>query len=206
MEIIQSVETVRGKVRITFESGWTVWLNRNEQPGFSLSEGTVVDKNIFEKYILLHQYPSALERAVRMLSERACSKKEIEKRLFSARYDKNVIELVLYNLEKEKLLDDLDFAEQWVQSRSKKYGSSRIYRELRIKGVDADTAESVLECISEEEQAEHAVQLAEKKIRSLRDSCDSVKLKQRVVGSLIRRGYSWEIASKAYETALHQKI
>ena len=206
MEIIQSVETVRGKVRITFESGWTVWLNRNEQPGFSLSEGTVVDKNIFEKYILLHQYPSALERAVRMLSERACSKKEIEKRLFSARYDKNVIELVLYKLEKEKLLDDLDFAEQWVQSRSKKYGSSRIYRELRIKGVDADTAESVLECISEEEQAEHAVQLAEKKIRSLRDSCDSVKLKQRVVGSLIRRGYSWEIASKAYETALHQKI
>ena len=205
MEIIQSVETVRGKVRITFESGWTVWLNRNEQPGFSLSEGTVVDKDIFEKYILLHQYPSALDRAVRMLSERACSKKEIEKRLLSARYDREVIELVLYKLEKEKLLDDLDFAEQWVQSRSKKYGSSRIYRELRIKGVDADTAESVIDSISDEEQTEHAVMLAEKKIRSLRNTCDSAKLKQRVVASLIRRGYTWEIASKAYEKALHQE-
>lgn len=205
MEIIRSVETIRGKIKISFESGWQVWLRRNEQPGFPLTEGTTIDKETFIKYILLHQYPSALDRAVRMLSERQCSKREIERRLYSARYDSEVIDLVLYKLEKEKLLDDIDFAGQWVQSRSRKYGSARIYRELRMKGIDADTAESVLESLSDEEQAEHAVTLAAKKIRSLQDSCDSSKLKHRVVNSLIRRGYTWDIALQAYEEASQHK-
>ncbi len=202
MEIIQSVETVRGKVKITFESGWKVWLNRNASPGFPFSEGTQVDRNDFEKYILLHQYPAALSRAVHMLAERPHSRKEIERSLASARFDRTVTELVLYKLDTENLLDDHDFAEQWVQSRSRKYGSDRLYRELLIKGIDTETSKSVLNHISEDEQMEHAVSFAAKKIRSLRGTCDVLRIKHRVVSSLVRRGYSWSLAAKAFEKAL----
>ena len=51
MEIIRSVETIRGKIRISFESGWQVWLRRNEDPGFPLAEGTAVDRESFLAYI-----------------------------------------------------------------------------------------------------------------------------------------------------------
>ena len=205
MEIILSVETVRGKTKISFESGWQVWLRRDDIPDFPLKEGTAVDRECFLKHIRLHQYPAALDRAVRMLAGRPCSRKEIERRLKLARFDADVTELVLYKLEKENLLDDRDFAEQWVQSRSRKYGSARIHRELRMKGIDEETASGILDRISDEEQLLHAVDFAEKKIRSMQDSRDDRKLKHNVITSLVRRGYSWEIALKAFDEAFSRR-
>lgn len=204
MEIIWSVETIRGKIRITFESSWQVWLRRNEDPGFPLTEGTAVDRESFLAYIRIHQYPPALDRAVRMLAERSCSRREIERKLTLARFDPDVTDLVLFKLEKENLLNDREFAMQWVHSRSRKYGASRIRQELRTKGIDEDIASEILEDLSEEDQLRQAVALAVKKIRSLQPSCEEKKWKQRITSFLVRRGYSWDLALKAFEEAMRQ--
>ena len=204
MEIIRSVETIRGKIRITFESSWQVWLRRNEDPGFPLTEGTAVDRESFLAYIRIHQYPPALDRAVRMLAERSCSRREIERKLTLARFDPDVTDLVLFKLEKENLLNDREFAMQWVHSRSRKYGASRIRQELRTKGIDEDIASEILEDLSEEDQLCQAVALAVKKIRSLQPSCEEKKWKQRITSFLVRRGYSWDLALKAFEEAMRQ--
>ena len=204
MEIIRSVETIRGKIRITFESSWQVWLRRNEDPGFPLTEGTAVDRESFLAYIRIHQYPPALDRAVRMLAERSCSRREIERKLTLARFEPDVTDLVLFKLEKENLLNDREFAMQWVHSRSRKYGASRIRQELRTKGIDEDIASEILEDLSEEDQLRQAVALAVKKIRSLQPSCEEKKWKQRITAFLIRRGYSWDLALKAFEEAMRQ--
>ena len=204
MEIIRSVETIRGKIRITFESSWQVWLRRNEDPGFPLTEGTAVDRESFLAYIRIHQYPPALDRAVRMLAERSCSRREIERKLTLARFDPDVTDLVLFKLEKENLLNDREFAMQWVHSRSRKYGASRIRQELRTKGIDEDIASEILEDLSEEDQLRQAVALAVKKIRSLQPSCEEKKWKQRITSFLVRRGYSWDLALKAFEEAMRQ--
>ena len=204
MEIIRSVETIRGKIRITFESSWQVWLRRNEDPGFPLTEGTAVDRESFLAYIRIHQYPPALDRAVRMLAERSCSRREIERKLTLARFDPDVTDLVLFKLEKENLLNDREFAMQWVHSRSRKYGASHIRQELRTKGIDEDIASEILEDLSEEEQLRQAVALAVKKIRSLQPSCEEKKWKQRITSFLVRRGYSWDLALKAFEEAMRQ--
>ena len=204
MEIIRSVETIRGKIRISFESGWQVWLRRNEDPGFPLAEGTAVDRESFLAYIRIHQYPPALDRAVRMLAERSCSRREIERKLTLARFDPDVTDLVVFKLEKENLLNDREFAVQWVHSRSRKYGASRIRQELRTKGIDGDIASEILEDLSEEEQLCQAVALAVKKIRSLQSSCEEKKWKQRITAFLVRRGYSWDLALKAFEEAMRQ--
>ena len=132
-------------------------------------------------------------------SIRARSRKEIEDRLHFAHYDREVISLILYKLEKENLLDDQEFSRQWVQSRMKKYGSARITRELQMKGLDRETAESALEEYSEEDELRSAALLAEKKIRSVRSETDRKVLFRRVTGMLVRRGYSWEIARKAFD-------
>ena len=204
MEIIRSVETIRGKIRITFESSWQVWLRRNEDPGFPLTEGTAVDRESFLAYIRIHQYPPALDRAVRMLAERSCSRREIERKLTLARFDPDVTDLVLFKLEKENLMNDREFAMQWVHSRSRKYGASRIRQELRTKGIDEDIASEILEDLSEEDQLRQAVALAVKKIRSLQPSCEEKKWKQRITSFLVRRGYSWDLALKAFEEAMRQ--
>ena len=164
-----------------------------------------MERKSFEKYILVHQYPNALDRAVKSLAERPRSRKEIERLLNAAHFDASVTELVLYKLEKENLLDDRDFAEQWVLSRSRKYGAARIRNELRIKGIDPDTAEAAMHCCPEENQLNQAVAFAIKKISSLQNDSDPYRFKKRVLSSLIRRGYSWDIAAKAYNEAIEQK-
>lgn len=202
MELIRSTEIIRGKRKIEFESGWTVWLSRNLDPGFVLEEGTEVDRSSFVDFILLHQYPSALEQSVALLALRSRSRLEIERKLRQYRYDEEVIRLVLFKLENEKLLNDEDFSYQWVDSRSKKTGKIRLARELQLKGVGSETIRKVLDSGSEEEEMNHAVALAEKKIRASRDSRDERKLFQYVTSFLVRRGFSWEIAKKAFEKAL----
>ena len=201
MEIIRCVEEIRGRKRITFESGWQVWLLKRCETPFSLEEGAEIDGEAFRKHILLSQYPSALDRAIALLAQRPHSKDEIRVRLENACYDPEVISLVLYKLEKENLVDDTDFAFQWVESRVKKYGTARIRRELRLKGIDPETAEKALTSATEEEQLEHAVEFAARKLRSLRDPADRRKSFQSVTAALVRRGYSWETARKAFETA-----
>ncbi len=201
MEIIQSIDIINGKRRITFESGWQVWLKKDLALPFPPVKETSVNHVDFEQFILLHQYPSALDKAVSMLAVRARSKKEIEEKLRIAHFDPEVISLVIYKLEKENLLNDAEFSKQWVQSRMKKYGPARISRELQMKGLDRDTAASALDICREEDQLSSAVALAEKKLRASDRETDQRILFRRVVEMLIRRGFSWETAKKAFEKA-----
>ena len=204
MEIILSVEKVRGNTIILFESGWKVYLKKNQNPGIPLISGTVVDREQFEKQILLQQYPSALDNAVRLLAQRARSKKEMEDRLKTSGYDPSVIELVLYKLSKEKLLDDRNFSAQWAESRMKKYGPSRIYRELLSKGISREMAGEALEPFTDEEQVANAAAFAARKLSASEDLRDRAKLFQRLSGMLIRRGYSWEVTKKACNVVLEE--
>lgn len=205
MEIIKNVEVIRGKTKIVFESGWIVWLDRRWMPGFSLDPGTAVERADFEKFLLLHQYPSALNDAVTLLAVRNRSRLEIRQSLLRRKYDHAVIEMVLFKLEKEKLLNDEEFSAQWVQARMSKYGPIRIARELRMKGIDRDmTGSAIQEVLTEDQELENAVLLAMKKLRTEKTDAEEIKRFQRITSFLVRRGYSWEIARKAYEMALER--
>ena len=199
MEVIRSVDTIRNKTRIVFESGWEVWFPVRCILPFPLEEGTEVDRASFEKTILLVQYPSALDRAVAMLARRPHSEGEISRKLESAHYDREVISLVLYKLEKEKLVDDFDFSRQWVESRMRKYGKNRIRQELRMKNVDAGIIDEVLETATETEQLQHAVDIARKKLKTFRVSDDQQRALRNTAAALVRRGFSWETARKAIQ-------
>ena len=206
MEIIRSVEMVRGKIIILFDSGWKVWLNRKEKPGFPLLEGTAVDRESFIHYIQAHQYPSALEKAVSMLSVRPCSRQEIVSGLERKKYDAAVIDRVIDRLDQENLLNDQEFSEQWAEARRKKYGSVRIYHELRKKGIDEETAKKATGNISQKEQMKNAEYLAARKISLLRSQCSGFRLRRRITDMLIRKGYPREIAEKAYQTAIDKTV
>jgi regulatory protein len=151
--------------------------------------------------ILLEQYPDALNRAVAMLAARPCSRQEIEQRLTRRKFDPEVISMVLYKLEREGLLNDREFSDLWVQSRSKKYGPARLRQELRMKGVEEETARSALGQFSEEDQLARATGQAEKKLRTIKPGTEPRKVFQQVTSFLVRRGFSWNIAKQAFQAA-----
>jgi regulatory protein len=78
------------------------------------------------------------ERAVRWLAQREHSRAELARKL--ARYAEEPTDIapLLDELVRRKLLSDERYAEARARTLARKYGVSRIARELRAKGVDAN--------------------------------------------------------------------
>lgn len=200
---VNEVESVRGRrVRIVLDNGDKYLLLRSAYQDRPLEVGEEVNPEEFAQWVLKRQYRSALDKAVAMLAARACSKGEIEQKLSRTGYSPETIEMVIYKLEKNNLLNDQEFADQWVQYRAgQKYGPRRISQELRRKGVSAEETENALEEISEEQQLENAVLLARKGLARAGAEDDFRKIRQKVLAALVRRGYDWDTARQAVDRA-----
>ncbi len=203
MAYICSLTDMKGKVRIELDNGLKYVLKKKDLPDAPLHENDEVDEKEFHHFVLIHQYPDALNTAVAMLARRACSRKEIADKLASRGFCDEVTALVLYKLEKERLLNDQDFSDQWTRYRSgSHYGPNRIYRELRMKGIDEDTAREALSSIDKNDTSQKALDLALKTCRKSSPGEDPRKIRQRVLRSLVSRGFDWDTAREACDKAM----
>ncbi len=202
MDVITAIRRERGKFHVTVNGDEKVVVPAplfRERP---LSEGETIDLEEYDHWLMVRQYRAALDRAVAFLASRARSRREVEARLLQAGYRPCTVEMVLYKLERERLLDDGDFARQWVEARAgRKLGRNRIARELRDKGVSAEEAEAALTALDEEDQLDAAVQLAEKTLCRAKPGEMPAKTAQRVIAMLLRRGYGYDLARQALEKA-----
>ena len=205
MELIRSITIHRSMACLILDNGEKYWLSRKDLAEGGYQEGQETDPESLKRFVLLHQYRSALDRAVAMLARRPCSNGEIEQKLRQAHFSEQTIEMVRYKLEREHLLDDHSFTDQWVQYRvSHQYGPRRIYQELRQKGISEEIAENALNEVEETDQSEQAVALALKLLRRSKKDEEPNKVRQRVISAMIRRGYSWEQAKEAFLDAQRQ--
>jgi regulatory protein len=130
---------------------------------------------------------------LRLLTARARTRAELEGQLAKRGYPDDVSHRVLNRLAQVGLIDDVDFAEQWVQSRRVNAGKGKraLAAELRTKGVDNDVITAALAGIDADAERQRAEQLVRDKLRreKLVDD-DNAKITRRLVGMLARRGYS----------------
>jgi len=134
---------------------------------------------------------------LRLLTARARTRSELAGQLAKRGYPDDVSGRVLDRLAHVGLVDDADFAEQWVRSRRVNAGKGKraLAAELRTKGVDNDVITAALADIDAGAERERAEQLVRDKLRreKLGDG-DDTKVMRRLVGMLARRGYGQSIA------------
>jgi regulatory protein len=147
--------------------------------------------------------PSRDEQAralcLRLLTARSRTRAELSGQLSKRGYPDDVRERVLDRLAAVGLVDDAEFAEQWVQSRRAKAGKSKhaLAAELHTKGVDNDVITAVMGGIDAGAERDRAEQLVRAKLRRETlgdDSKDEVRVSRRLVGMLARRGYGQNLA------------
>ena len=190
MDIITAIKKERGKYRVTVNDSENILVPVSLMRERQLKEGQPIDLEEYDNWLMVRQYRFALDRAVGFLAARARSKKEIEQKLLQAGYRPTTVEMVIYKLQRENLLDDADFARQWVESRQNhKLGRSRIAQELRRKGVSKEEAEDALSVIEDEDQLSGAIALAEKAAARIKPGEDIRKASSRIAGMLARRGH-----------------
>lgn len=207
MDVITAIKKERGKYRVTVNDCENVLVPVSLMRERPLKEGQTIELEEYDNWLMVRQYRFALDRAVGYLAARARSKREIEQKLLQAGYRPCTVEMVIYKLQRENLLDDADFARQWVESRQHhKLGRSRIAQELRRKGVSQEEAEDALSVIEDEDQLAGAVALAEKAAARIKPGEDMRKASSRIAAMLARRGYSWDVAKEAIRQALSDEV
>jgi regulatory protein len=142
---------------------------------------------------------------LRLLTVRARTRAELAEQLTKRGYPEDVSGQVLDRLTDVGLIDDVDFAEQWVRSRRLNAGKGKraLAAELRTKGVDGDVITATLESIDADAERERAEQLVQAKLR--REALagdDDAKVLRRLVAMLARRGYSQSMAFDVVHTEL----
>ena len=134
---------------------------------------------------------------LRLLTARARTRAELEGQLAKRGYPDDVSQRVLDRLTQVGLIDDADFAEQWVRSRRANAGKGKraLAAELRTKGVDNDVIMAALDGIDAGAERQRAEKLVRDRLRreKLGDD-DDAKIARRLVGMLARRGYSQTMA------------
>ena len=140
---------------------------------------------------------SALESAMRLLSYRPRSERELGDRLARKGFGRAVIDETVERLRGLGYLNDEVFARFWTETRQALRPRSRrlLASELRRKGVASSEAEEATAGISDEEAA---YQAASRRLRALR-GLEYRSFRERLGRFLTSRGFSYDVARRTIE-------
>lgn len=137
----------------------------------------------------------AREIVLRRLTDAPRSRAELAEALARKHIPDEVATAVLDRFEQVGLIDDAEFARQWVQSRQRAKGIA--YRvlalELRRKGIDDDLAREALDDVDPEAERQAAHRLVQRKLRSM-GGLDTSTQVRRLTALLARKGYAPQLA------------
>ena len=204
MDIIREVQWDKRGVSVCFEGGETLRLSRaigREWPW--MAPGQEVSPEEWNAFLLPRQYSEGLAYAVKLLAMRDHAAGEVRAKLEARRYLPDAVDMVLYKLEKEKLLDDEAFAQKWAASRARAgLGKARVRMELRAKGVPGEVIERVLAEGDGDEADAAMVAFARKQLRRHASEEDQDAAMRKVLSAMARRGYGYSESARAIALAL----
>ena len=155
------------------------------------------------------EFLNALRSALRFISYRPRSTREVERKL-SLRFGDEIIRKVTYWLLENKYLDDKRFAAQWKDYRDRLRPRSLrfIRRELKVLGVSEDILNDLLVDSDEGESAYNAVIRLARKKRDRGMDTDGISkviypyLRRRGFNESVIRGTTARIASELFSQRL----
>ncbi len=135
----------------------------------------------------------AMATALRLVSYRARSEKELRERLRQQFADPLVVNSIVDRLKELRLVDDHAFAASWVESRDRSGPRSRrlLASELRMKGILREPTDAAVETVDE---ADAAYRAASKRATVLAGR-PFEEFRRKVGDLLLRRGFGYETAN-----------
>ena len=141
-------------------------------------------------------HQKAKNAALRLLSYRSRSEKEVQRRL-QGRFSTDVIERTVSDLRRQGLLDDAAFAKEWREQRERfrPRGPAVIRQELQKLGVDREV---IREALSDFDASANAYQAGSKYASKLSIE-DANDFRRRLGGFLHRKGFEGDVLRRAVE-------
>lgn len=131
----------------------------------------------------------AQEAALKILSSRWRSKKEIGEKLKDKGFEEGTREETISWLKELGYTDDEKFGYQWAKYKieNRSYGLIRISYELNKKGVDRQIITTIVDRLRDEfDERKIAMAAAEKKVKGMQKSQSALR---KIYGYLTRKGF-----------------
>jgi regulatory protein len=139
----------------------------------------------------------AVDRALNYLSYRPRSREEVRRYLRRKETPPEIIEAALARLDRLDFVNDRTFAGFWIESREQfsPRGARALKNELRMKGVERDVVD---ELVDDEQDEERALRAGRKKAISLvhNPGIDYATFRNRLGSFLQRRGFGYQVTTK----------
>ncbi len=145
---------------------------------------------------------TARQAGLDYLSGRDRTVAQVRRHLCKAAFEPEDVEVAIADLTRLKLLDDEQYARQWVEARLREKrpaGRRKFALDLRRKGVDPGRIDTVMDEYRERlESGEVVADLLRRQQWRYR-GLDQVTARRRMLGYLSRRGYDRETADSAVQ-------
>jgi regulatory protein len=161
-----------------------------------LKEGMDVDTDLLMEASKKSAYKKAFNYALNMLSKSSKTKQELIKKLKEKEYNEDTIDAVIVKIIDLGYINDKVYTESFIRNKTDaSLGISKriLQNKLIQKGIDKELIQESIENADIDEY-QSAIQVAEKKLRSLKG--DERQRKSKLYAFLIYKGFDYEICSK----------
>lgn len=204
---------VKGRVRVRCQADGesvTLVVGASGVRAFNLRAGLTLDTVSWAGLLRESRVVVAQDAALRMLSTSRRSRRDLELRLRRRETDATVVADALGRLDAIGLLNDDEFAiaEAAAQLRNAARSSGAVKRRLRQRGVASDIVDAAVAAAVDSEgvdDAERCEAAAQKRVRQLH-GLDRATAHRRLVGFLMRRGFSGDVVFAAARRALSEVL
>ena len=196
LKIEKVAEAPNGAMRLLLSDGseWVVGVKSWNRLNLSLEK--ILDVNVLRALEKESQYHLLRTKALELLGIREHSRQELKRKLIARFHNHEPeIELCLKELQTEDYLSDQRFTKLFIESRlnNKRVGPFKIVADLQQRGIDRDTAHSIMDELADEE-------FWLSKIKdNLEELCKGNKKnnRQALGQKLFQRGFAYELINQA---------
>jgi len=193
-------------VIVQLENGEKLFLVKEVVLKNGLRKGDVISDDLSSSLIKENQLFFIRQRAYSYLGRRPHSKFELTTKLKTKKYETDLINSVLDELENKNYLNDYEFASAFARDKRsfKHFGSYRIKNELIKRRVNKEIIEKVIsEIFPDGNDLEEAVYHINKKIKNKSvDLQNDVNARNKLITFIISKGFDYQTAKSAIKKVL----
>lgn len=184
------------KISVYLDDHFFLEIDQNLVNEFDLYVGKILDDSLVDFIKKRESLNMAKKDALRYLSYRARTEKEMIQKLQEKKYLFDIIDETIQWLKEKDFIDDHKFCLIWIQDRIKQkpIGKLRIRKELYNKGIDHELIEKVLNSFFKKDDDE--LDLAYQVIKIKKGALQSKNIEidpQKIINLLKYRGFSNEV-------------
>ena len=196
LKIEKVAEAPNGAMRLLLSDGSEWVLGVKSWNRLNLSLEKILDVNVLRALEKESQYHLLRTKALELIGIREHSRQELKRKLIARFHNHEPgIERCLEELQSEDYLSDQRFTQLFIESRlnNKRVGPFKIVADLQQRGIDRDTAHSIMDELADEE-------FWLSKIKdNLEELCKGNKKnnRQALGQKLFQRGFAYELIKQA---------